>query len=238
MAAFAPARSHSPARGSTRRRAFTLIELLLVASIIALLAAIAMVNAHQAIVRAKAAHARSDIRVIGAALEAYMADWDNLPLTSSNVLAPWAENFIRDITTPVAYIGSDIENFIDPFVTGSRDDAVLIAGDEPRYWSSHYRLLSGGPRFNQGPMNRRDSYFIYSLGPAFNRPARARVHFEPSLWLGLESIGAWSVDHPSTERLGILPYDPTNGVSSIGMIYRIGARVPQWFVAAQHPMSN
>ncbi|HPO08766.1 MAG TPA: prepilin-type N-terminal cleavage/methylation domain-containing protein, partial [bacterium] len=62
------------------RRAFTLIELLIVVAIIGILAAIAVPNFINAQERAKVGRARSDVRSIVNALEMYRLDNNNYPL--------------------------------------------------------------------------------------------------------------------------------------------------------------
>jgi prepilin-type N-terminal cleavage/methylation domain-containing protein len=61
------------------RLAFTLIELLIVAAIIAILAAIAVPNFLAAQTRAKVSRVRADMRTVATALEAYRTDWAIYP---------------------------------------------------------------------------------------------------------------------------------------------------------------
>ena len=61
------------------RRAFTLIELLIVVAIIAILAAIALPNFLEAQTRAKVARVHADLRTIIGAIEAYRVDHNRYP---------------------------------------------------------------------------------------------------------------------------------------------------------------
>jgi prepilin-type N-terminal cleavage/methylation domain-containing protein len=88
------------------RKAFTLIELLIVVAIIAILAAIAVPNFLEAQVRSKVSRAKSDMRTIKTGLEAYRVDnnsyiQDLYSATGTEMWGTWAQ-----LTTPIAYITS------------------------------------------------------------------------------------------------------------------------------------
>ena len=101
------------------KRAFTLIELLIVVAIIAILAAIAVPNMLEAQMRAKVSRALADMRNVATALEAYAADHTKYP-PHGEVLANGTQNYPASlaglttveylpgypITTPVAYLSS------------------------------------------------------------------------------------------------------------------------------------
>lgn len=127
------------------KRAFTLIELLIVVAIIAILAAIAVPNFLEAQTRAKVSRFKADIRSAATAIEAYAVDHNKYPPpdgtppgsdeTISDPVFPLVadppENYLtRRITTPIAYISSVP---IDIF-----DVAVIERPGVPRRHAPHY----------------------------------------------------------------------------------------------------
>jgi prepilin-type N-terminal cleavage/methylation domain-containing protein len=62
-----------------KRRAFTLIELLIVVAIIAILAAIAVVNMREATERALKASDAANLHTLATALQSYVVDYNHLP---------------------------------------------------------------------------------------------------------------------------------------------------------------
>ena len=101
------------------RRAFTLIELLIVVAIIAILAAIAVPNFLEAQTRSKISRVKSDMRTIATGIEAYAVDYNRPPVGTVEMIPACisqnyasfdynAKNPIAEskLTTPVAYIAS------------------------------------------------------------------------------------------------------------------------------------
>jgi prepilin-type N-terminal cleavage/methylation domain-containing protein len=113
------------------KKAFTLIELLIVIAIIAILALIAIPNFMEAQTRAKVARVKADMRSLATAVEAYTVDFRMPPLMDmtkgdvvwqayswemyweSDVLKPY-KGCAFALTTPVAYLTGTPP--IDPFV--------------------------------------------------------------------------------------------------------------------------
>src|SRR5687767_1177212 len=100
------------------KKAFTLIELLIVVAIIAILAAIAVPNFLEAQVRAKVTRVKSDMRSHSVALESYAVDHNKYPYDGYNWPAddPRTYNYwylSKMLTTPQAYMTT--VQFPDPF---------------------------------------------------------------------------------------------------------------------------
>jgi general secretion pathway protein G len=77
--------------GATTRRAFTLIEILVVIVVIAVLAALVAPNVFRHVGSAQDAAARSQIEMLGAALDAYRLDNGRYPTTVQGLDALWRQ---------------------------------------------------------------------------------------------------------------------------------------------------
>jgi len=113
-----------------RRRAFTLLELLIVVAIIAILAALAVPNYVLALHRAKVSRARSDMRAIQTAVELYRVDQNNYPV---DVMGFVAFTLTRSLTTPIAYM-TDVSQLRDPF------NEIEAVGEA--WWMGNYRFVN------------------------------------------------------------------------------------------------
>jgi prepilin-type N-terminal cleavage/methylation domain-containing protein len=180
------------------RRAFTLIELLIVVAIIAILAAIAVPNFLEAQTRAKVSRVKSDHRTIVTAIESYRVD------NNTYYLARFYESLpqrLKFVTTPVAYISSVP---LDPFYGLSQTN---FGGLDNSYAYASGNIWSGAD--NVFEEYARTLYTIAGRGPDRNF-----------------NFGGVCTAHPDAEATNAFErgsYDPTNGSASPGDIIRKGA---------------
>jgi len=181
------------------RRAFTLIELLIVVAIIAILAAIALPNFLEAQTRAKVARVKADHRTLVTALETYRISNNNYPI--SIVFATDLE--LLPLTTPVSYISSIPR---DPF---EAKDENGVPQPQQTYDYVRYILEKNPNRILRiaPPTNRSNfaHYVLISAGP----DSRQEINYI------LADVPDWSFITNS--------YDATNGSVSKGDIYTFGS---------------
>ncbi len=179
-------------------KGFTLIELLIVVAIIGILAAIAVPNFLNAMMRSKIAKAESEMRSIVTALESYRVD--------NNIYPPWinADGNNRNplparlvpLTTPIAYMSSVPQ---DPFIYGPP-----------------------GTRMNE---TQNENYTTYDYTEAWSRIHHRGVSLVPQQARCSEfKLTSAGPDYTNTWG-NTVTYDVSNGLTSFGDMIRLGARV-------------
>jgi prepilin-type N-terminal cleavage/methylation domain-containing protein len=218
------------------KKAFTLIELLIVVAIIAILAAIAVPNFLEAQVRSKVSRVKTDQRSLATALESYYIDNNSYPavdsskwsgtngfgvnagLTNASALLLNMPTFrmkqhagdrLMTITTPVSYITSI---FIDPFAKSSGASfAYSIPNETLGTQATGWLLWSYGPDVDETIANAQSPStggdIVVANAGAVN-PRVAETFYNPLLAV------------PSASLTDIGTYDPTNGTTSSGDVWR------------------
>ncbi len=204
-----------------RQRAFTLIELLIVVAIIAILAAIAVPNFLEAQTRSKVSRAKSDVRTLVTAIEAYAVDWNKYPAdyvlpilvrTTDGEFAT-AEGYApAALSTPIAYLTNALLD--DPFVTQGGDGVVFT---RPQYGTLFYQNVTTSRAAVRGDVSAYN-------GQEFTGQVRnEKIRIGWSVFPWEQRYGAWKMGSLGPDRIykgGFDIYDPTNGTISEGDIYR------------------
>ncbi|MEI7633787.1 MAG: prepilin-type N-terminal cleavage/methylation domain-containing protein [bacterium] len=201
-----------------RASGFTLVELLIVAAIIAILAAIATPNFLLAQTRSKVARAKADLRAIASGVEMYRSDQNRYPPARTycagmqanqdehNILPP-------ELTSPVPYLSN---RYCDVFNGGGREGRRYKYIAPGFGWSNEVQTilalwiprdfpLDGGPSTDI-------PYFDEQSAPA-----------KWALW-SVGPIGPMSFWDSDASHLPVPPrtwYDPTNGTMSAGVVTRL-----------------
>lgn len=186
------------------RKAFTLIELLIVVAIIAILAAIAVPNFLEAQTRSKVSRTATDMRSVAVAIEAYRVDNNDYPMptyahstdgqTDSTFEVDNPPQGIRSmtrsigLTTPIAYITALPRDVFSP---------------GRMHWFGYCTV-------------KESLWIMTSLGPNMTQPASAWID-----WQGgeIQEVSAL-IDTQYGRSLINRTYDPTNGTVSAGDIWK------------------
>lgn len=214
-----------------RKKAFTLIELLIVVAIIAILAAIAVPNFLEAQVRSKVARAKADLRTAATGLESYSVDNNAYPLSNSYATAFVSPSVygtaghkltLERLTSPIAYLSSKA-TLIDPFMPKKRHTGSTYPGGTPAANTLGDEVVAIMYHYTARDQN----------GMAYWDATPARK----AKWWALESSGPDNTTHnlsgiinsiPDTDAglAYVLPtqYDATNGTVSQGSIWRVAGQ--------------
>ena len=221
------------------RRAFTLIELLIVVAIIAILAAIAVPNFLEAQVRSKVSRVKADMRTVATALESYAIDNNGkYPILNGYLHYVKASNCINRgairmgwcLSTPVAYLSNVA--VLDPFCkTQTLDEWGDIVANAPGGYSAVSNTISylnvvlwwaqnGGVKGDYRKGNR-PKWFLVSLGPDYVKGPNAYPQLAPYQWV----LASWGGGEGKMKSVVIQDanfsaacYDPSNGTISGGEI--------------------
>lgn len=230
------------------RRAFTLIELMIVVAIVAVLATIAVPSYLDAQTRAKIGRAQHDMRSITTAVEAYRIDHSLFPATTNNPdempqlaaeymgsLAPGLHTFkvrgpgqipgihFATLTTPVAYMAAVPP---DPFATRFEEPITPLAFWVTPMSGARWILTSMGPDldlFAEFGKGNSDASNPLSTAAQTGSPAALGDINEVAVMEMLDGYGSFTQEQRDNVRnyLAELTYDPTNGTTSSGDLFRL-----------------
>ena len=203
------------------KTAFTLIELLIVIAIIAILALIAIPNFLEAQTRSKVSRTMADARTLATAIEAYVVDWNTLPLDADDydltnpanmalMMARYNQKtFWPILTTPVGYITSIP---FDPFNMTAHDPASMTGV-----------LFPGAPPFPYAYM----TLDAFNANPAPPQGPPQAAHGGHPISYGVTSLGPnLTFDSAVQAKMIHAIYDPSNGTISYGDVIRYGGQPP------------
>lgn len=193
------------------RKAFTLIELLIVVAIIAILAAIAVPNFLEAQTRSKVSRVKADFRSIDTALNAYYVDYNKYPrLRTAGFMFTNLTTMGSNITSPIAYMTSvPVYDIFRP------ENAVAF---NPNGYFQYFSYMPGPiPGYSWVELvgyEHREAFSMVSWGPDRAQSQGEHLEYAPN-FRGTLPPGTRGSNGP-------VLYDPTNGTVSDGDIVRFG----------------
>lgn len=152
------------------KRAFTLIELLIVVAIIGILAAIAVPNFLNAQVRAKVARVEADFKTMATAIEMYKIDRGKYPpfVDPSGININPVNRRLVPLTTPIAYLSSVPQ---DPFLERRYGERVVTNQNEAYVTYDYvdaWTIIHNAGRAVVGSSLRCSEWQISSAGPDYD----------------------------------------------------------------------
>ena len=203
-----------------QKKAFTLIELLIVVAIIAILAAIALPNFLEAQTRSRVSRCKSDMVTCAKMIEAYRVDNNIYPYLGSDAgvmeYLRWTDASNREhgigwlLTTPVSYMSAIPFDVFNTNMNKTRRPHnmsvnIVHASFFMRASKKNAIAWQGGwcawpPPGNNGTEWKYFGFMLSSCGP---------------------DLIPWPQDQPSNDYWTGTDYDPTNGTVSFGDIYYI-----------------
>ena len=206
--------------GEVMKRGVSILELMIVATMLTLLAAISVPNWADSQRRTKLARSEASMRMVATALESYAADYSGiypydgaLPNSMAQAYNYWYLPFT--ISTPVAYLSS--HRVVDPFRTHSPELLPAQIASDIRYISTEstygtawsvYTNRSQPSVYLSAVSRDYGKYRVHSVGPdrAYGPSGYASPGTKPPYGFPPSSVS--------------IPYDATNGVYSTGDIIR------------------
>jgi len=210
-------------------KGFSLLELMVVVTIIAIMTAIAAVNYQEAIVRSKVSKFYADVKSVEYGIIAYQTDFneiappDRYPVPSecdtwdAEPSHPYQSYLTRRITTPTAYL-SKLPS--DPFPNNNpNDQGTCFPEDRRAFFYSHdtfNRREYGGS--NSQLFVQRAYHHITDIDNDIFRDGRNAAQY--MFW----SVGP-SNERDLTQDDDIIVYDSSNGVISPGDVFFFGPSI-------------
>ncbi len=200
-----------------KQQAFTLIELLIVAAIIGILAGIAVPNYWDAAVKSRIAQVKLELRTLGSALETYRIDHNIFPRRHNN-LHFFAQYLLPDLTTPIPYLSTvqvkdpfgPVEEYEPPRfedALSGRETVELVKNSYTYTPYVNFAFVQANPAY------RKEGFVAASVGP--------------------DRQDSYIVDYPFPNQYRYpgdsvrdSVYDPSNGVNSLGDIGYFGGDIP------------